>query len=64
MEACSWQKVEEWMELYGDRIIRVVYLILDYYHLAEEITQEVFIRAYNSMVNLRPILGFIGLLLI
>jgi RNA polymerase sigma-70 factor (ECF subfamily) len=53
LEACSWQKVEEWMELYGDRIIRVVYLILDDYHLAEEITQEVFIRAYNSMDSFR-----------
>jgi RNA polymerase sigma-70 factor (ECF subfamily) len=53
LEVYSWQKIEKWMELYGDRIIRVVYLILNDYHLAEEITQEVFIRAYNSMDSFR-----------
>lgn len=49
----SWQKVEEWMTLYGDRIIRIVYLIIDDYHLAEEITQEVFVRAYQSLDSFR-----------
>lgn len=50
---CSWQKVDEWMRLYGDRIIRVVYLIIDDYHVAEEITQEVFVRAFKSMNSFR-----------
>ncbi|ATW26792.1 RNA polymerase sigma factor [Candidatus Formimonas warabiya] len=49
----GWQKVAEWMKLYGDRIIRVVYLIIDDYHVAEEITQEVFVRAFKSMNSFR-----------
>lgn len=48
-----WQRVEEWMELYGDRLIRVVCLFTGDYHLAEEITQEVFVKAYNSIESFR-----------
>lgn len=53
MENGNWQRVQEWMELYSDRIIRVVYLIVDDYHLAEEITQEVFVKAYKSINSFR-----------
>ncbi|HHV65351.1 MAG TPA: sigma-70 family RNA polymerase sigma factor [Peptococcaceae bacterium] len=53
MEDLGWQKVVEWMEKYGNRIIRVVYLLVNDYHLAEEITQEVFIQAYNSLESFR-----------
>ncbi|WP_347489045.1 sigma-70 family RNA polymerase sigma factor [Desulfoscipio sp. XC116] len=49
----SWQKVDEWMRLYGDKIIRVVYLIVNDYHVAEEITQEVFVRVFNSVNSFR-----------
>lgn len=49
MEDQSWQIVGSWMQEYGDRIMRVVYLIIGEYHPAEEITQEVFVKAYNSM---------------
>lgn len=53
MEDRSWEKIDEWMRLYGDRIMRAVYLIVDDYHLAEEITQEVFVKAYHSQRNFR-----------
>lgn len=53
MEDRSWQKVDEWMRLYGDRIVRAVYLIVDDYHLAEEITQEVFVKSYHSLQTFR-----------
>jgi RNA polymerase sigma-70 factor (ECF subfamily) len=53
LEDLGWQKVEEWMEQYGNRIIRVVYLLVNDYHLAEEITQEVFVQAYNSLGSFR-----------
>lgn len=53
MEKLNWQKVEGMMELYGDRIIRVVYLIINDHHRAEEITQEVFVRAYHSLKSFR-----------
>lgn len=53
MENQSWQRVEAWMGLYGDRIVRVVYLIIDDYQLAEEITQEVFVRAYHHLDSFR-----------
>lgn len=53
MEDCKWQKVDEWMRLYGDRIIRVIYLIIDNYHVAEELTQEVFVKAYKNMDSFR-----------
>ncbi len=53
MEDRSWQKVDEWMRLYGDKIMRAVYLIVDDYHLAEEITQEVFVKSYHSLQAFR-----------
>ncbi len=53
LEDRNWQIIDDWMRQYGDRIIRVVYLIIDDYHLAEEITQEVFVRAYNSLDSFR-----------
>lgn len=53
MEDRNWQKVDDWMRLYGDRIIRVIYLIIDDYHVAEEITQEVFVKAYKNMDSFR-----------
>lgn len=53
MTKSSWQRVDDWMKLYGDKIIRVVYLITDDYHAAEEITQEAFVRAYKSMDSFR-----------
>lgn len=48
-----WQQVEEWMGLYGDRIMRVVFLVVNDIHLAEEITQDVFIKAYENADNFR-----------
>jgi len=53
LEDRSWEKVDDWMRLYGDRIMRAVYLIVDDYHLAEEITQEVFVKSYHSLQNFR-----------
>lgn len=49
----NWQQVDEWMRLYGDKIIRLVYLIIDNYHVAEEITQEVFVKAYRNKGSFR-----------
>ncbi|NLI91476.1 MAG: sigma-70 family RNA polymerase sigma factor [Peptococcaceae bacterium] len=49
----NWQKVEEWMELYADRILRMVCLVVGNPHLAEEITQEVFIKAFENSANFR-----------
>lgn len=53
MAKSSWEKVDEWMNLYGDKIIRVVYLITNDFHIAEEITQEAFVRAYKSIDSFR-----------
>lgn len=53
MEDRNWQIVESWMELYGDRIVRVIFLIIDDHHQAEEITQEVFVRAYQNISSFR-----------
>ncbi|MDD2498285.1 MAG: sigma-70 family RNA polymerase sigma factor [Desulfitobacteriaceae bacterium] len=53
MEDRNWQKVDEWMKLYGDRLIRVIYLLINNYHVAEEITQEVFVKAYSNMGSFR-----------
>jgi len=53
LEDRSWQVVDMWMRAYGDKLMRVVYLIVHDYHLAEEITQEVFVRAYRSMETFR-----------
>jgi len=53
LEDHNWQKVDEWMRMYGDRLMRVVYLIIDDYQMAEEITQEAFVRAYKSIDSFR-----------
>jgi len=49
----NWQQVEEWMALYGDRILRMVFLIVDDLHQAEEIAQDVFIKAFENAGNFR-----------
>ena len=53
MEDRGWQIVDEWMRLYGDRIMRAVYLMVEDHHLAEEITQEVFVKSYQSWQSFR-----------
>lgn len=53
MDEQNWQQVEEWMTLYGDRIIRLVCLVVNDLHLAEEITQEVFIKAFENTPDFR-----------
>lgn len=49
----NWMKIDDWMNTHGDRILRAVYLITDDFHLAEEITQEVFIQAYRQLPSFR-----------
>jgi RNA polymerase sigma-70 factor (ECF subfamily) len=53
LEDHSWLIVDEWMRQYSNKIMRVVYLIVGDYYLAEEITQEVFVKAYNSLNTFR-----------
>lgn len=53
MEDRGWQKVDEWMRQYGDRIMRTVCLMVEDHHLAEEITQEVFVNSYQSLSSFR-----------
>lgn len=49
----DWQRVEAWMALYSDRILRLSFLIVGDLHLAEELTQEVFIKAFENAGNFR-----------
>lgn len=42
------EKLEELMNKYGDSIFRMCFLYLKDYHLAEDATQETFIKAMNS----------------
>lgn len=48
-----WARIEAWMDCYGDRIMRAVYLIVQDYHQAEEITQDVFMKAYHKLSSFR-----------
>jgi RNA polymerase sigma factor (sigma-70 family) len=42
------EKLEELMNKYGDSIFRMCFLYLRDYHLAEDATQETFIKAMKS----------------
>ncbi len=41
--------IENYIELYGDKLLRVSYAITNDYQFAEDIVQEVFIKAYTNM---------------
>lgn len=45
--------LEQWMQDYGTRIMHLAYLYLKDRQLAEDVTQEVFIRAYQHMDGFR-----------
>jgi RNA polymerase sigma-70 factor, ECF subfamily len=45
--------IEEMMELYGSLIIRTAYFYVNDRYLAEDISQEVFIRAYRNWGKFR-----------
>ncbi|BDG61099.1 RNA polymerase subunit sigma [Caldinitratiruptor microaerophilus] len=43
----------QWMEQYGTRILHLAYFYLKDRHLAEDVAQEVFLRAYRHMDSFR-----------
>lgn len=45
--------LEQWMQEYGTRIMHLAYLYLKDRQLAEDLTQEVFIKAYRHMDEFR-----------
>lgn len=45
--------LEEWMRLYGTRVLHLAYTYLRDRHAAEDVAQEVFIRAYRAMDEFR-----------
>lgn len=45
--------LEEWMTAYGTRVMHLAYFYLKDRHAAEDISQEVFLKAYNSMDDFR-----------
>ena len=48
------QEELEWlMDTYGDQIVRLCYMYLKDWHLAEEATQETFIKVYKKYDNFR-----------
>ena len=42
------QQLEEWFELYGEAVLTYILMIVREYTLAEDLTQETFIKAYKG----------------
>ncbi len=49
----SKQLVEEWIDAYGDELLRMCFLYLKDYHLAEDAVQETLWKAWNSYGTFR-----------
>ena len=47
------QALERMMELYGTSVLRTAYFYMGDRHLAEDISQEVFLRAYRNWLKFR-----------
>lgn len=45
--------VEQWMREYGNEILRIIYLYVGDFHTAEDIFQEVFLKAYQKYEGFR-----------
>ncbi|MDQ0190608.1 sigma-70 family RNA polymerase sigma factor [Alicyclobacillus cycloheptanicus] len=45
--------LEDWMEQFGSDVLNVAYGYVKNYHVAEDITQDVFLRAYTKMDSFR-----------
>jgi RNA polymerase sigma-70 factor, ECF subfamily len=46
-------RLENWMKLYGTDVLRLAYSYVHNYHLAEDLTQDVFLRAMTKMESFR-----------
>jgi RNA polymerase sigma-70 factor (ECF subfamily) len=45
--------IEEWMDLYGDGVLRTVYMVTGNQEASEEIAQDVFVRAWRKLGGFR-----------
>lgn len=46
-------RLNEWMDQFGTDVLNVAYSYVKNYHTAQDITQDVFLRAYNKMETFR-----------
>jgi RNA polymerase sigma-70 factor, ECF subfamily len=46
-------RLENWMRLYGSDVLHLAYSYVRNYHLAEDLTQDVFLRALTKMESFR-----------
>lgn len=53
MVADAHRQIEAWIDAFGDDILRLAYTYTRDHHLAEDIFQEVFWRAYRSLDSFR-----------
>ncbi len=49
----NWETIEFWMEQYGDKLVRTVAVMTGDREEAQDIAQEVFIRAYRGIRSFR-----------
>jgi RNA polymerase sigma-70 factor, ECF subfamily len=49
----NWHHIEEWMKDYGDRLVRSLTIMTKDEEEAQDIAQEVFIKAYQAQANFR-----------
>jgi len=49
----NWHYIEEWMKLYGDRLVRTLTIMTSDEEEAQDIAQEVFIKAYRAQTDFR-----------
>ncbi len=45
------ERLEQWIALYGDDILRICFIYLADKHLAEDAMQDTFLKAWNSMAQ-------------
>ncbi|MCL6446350.1 MAG: RNA polymerase subunit sigma-24, partial [Alicyclobacillus sp.] len=45
--------LEEWMNLYGQDVMNLAYTYMRNYHMAQDVTQDVFLKAMQKAASFR-----------